>query len=132
MKEYNFPESWPLPDEYLIELGRIFSLWGSLEQTINMAISKLAGYEETYDWRAAVMTAHSNFTQRVDILSTLCDELKTEFPHLSECPKVVGKIKAVQSQRNHYAHGIITFDKETSCVTTAKCGGPGASDNFPG
>jgi hypothetical protein len=45
--------------------------------------SKLAGYEETIDWRAAVLTAHSSFMQRVDILSTLCDELQKQFPHLS-------------------------------------------------
>jgi hypothetical protein len=118
LKEYDFPESWPLPDEYLIELGRILSLWGSLEKAINIGISKLAGYELTMDWRSAVMTAHSNFMQRVDILSTLCDELQGEYPHLSEYPKVVGRIKSVQAQRNQFAHSPIYIDKETGRAMT--------------
>ncbi len=119
MKEHNFPENWPAPQEYLIELGRLFALWGSLESSLVLAISKLAGYEETVDWRAAVLTAHSSFMQRVDILATLCNELQSEYSHLSDYNKVVGRIKTVQSQRNKYAHNSIILDEESGKVITS-------------
>jgi len=81
--KYNLPNNWPAPNQHLIELGRIMALWGILESNVNLAISKLAGYEAIMDWRAAILTAHSNFNQRVDILATLCDELQKDFKHLS-------------------------------------------------
>ena len=31
---------WPLPDEYLIEVGRIAALWASLEVFLNICIGK--------------------------------------------------------------------------------------------
>jgi len=113
------PQNWPAPDEYLIELGRISALWGSLESNVNIAISKLAGYEETLDWRAATLTVHSNFKQRVDILSTLCDELQYEYPHISAYKIVIAKIKKVQTRRNRYAHNAIYFNEETGKVETS-------------
>ena len=119
MSKYDFPNNWPAPNEYLIEMGRIMSLWGCLESNINLAISKLAGYEATMDWRAAVLTAHSNFNQRVDILATLCDELQKEFEHLSKYKPVIDKIRKVQAQRNKYAHNSIFLNEESQKVETA-------------
>jgi hypothetical protein len=119
MKDYKFPENWPAPKEYLVELGRLFALWGGLESSLILAISKLAGYEETMDWRAAVLTAHSSFMQRVDILATLCDELQSEFPHLSDYKKVVERIKSIQVQRNKYAHNSIILDENSGKVVTS-------------
>jgi hypothetical protein len=44
-----------LPNEYLLELGRMVSVWGSLESTTALAISKLAGYDSPTDIRALAM-----------------------------------------------------------------------------
>ena len=74
----NFNPNWPLPDDYLLELGRMVSVWGSLESTTALAIARLAGYDSPTDPRALTMVAHSNFQQRVDIVSALCGQLVEE------------------------------------------------------
>ena len=78
-----FPDNFPVPDEYLLELGRITVLWGSLESSVNHAINYLSGIKPEDRWRVSVLTAHSNFKQRVDIIETLCNELQKTFPNLS-------------------------------------------------
>lgn len=70
------------------------SVWGSLEAYMNVAISKLAGYEVIMDRRALIMVAHSTFQQRVDIVSTLCEQLVPQFPRLGGYKSVVSKIRA--------------------------------------
>lgn len=119
MNQDRLPENWPLPEAYLLEMGRIFALWGSLESSINLAISKLAGYEGTLDWRAAVLTAHSNFQQRVDVLTTFCEQLQHDYQHLSEYKSVVEKIRKVQMRRNQYAHSSIYLNEESGKVQTS-------------
>ena len=119
MTKYNLPNNWPAPNQHLIELGRIMALWGILESNVNLAISKLAGYEAIMDWRAAILTAHSNFNQRIDILATLCDELQKDFTHLSEYKTVISQIRNVQSKRNRYAHNSIFLNEESNKVETA-------------
>lgn len=114
--DWKFPANWPAPEKYLIELGRILSLWGTLESNVNIAISQLAGYQKILDWRAAVLTAHSNFKQRIDIFSTLCDQLQHEHPHLSNYKKVVNRIVKIQKMRNKYAHNSMTWNEEKSRV----------------
>jgi hypothetical protein len=68
----NFNPNWPLPDDYLLELGRMVSVWGSLESTTALAIARLAGYDSPTDPRALTMVAHSNFQQRVDMALSTC------------------------------------------------------------
>jgi hypothetical protein len=93
------------------------SVWGSLEAYMNVAISKLAGYEEIMDRRALIMVAHSTFQQRVDIVSTLCEQLVPEFPILADYKSVVSKIRAAQKARNKFAHNSIVTDEESGKVT---------------
>lgn len=92
------------------------SVWGSLEAYMNVAISKLAGYEVIMDRRALIMVAHSTFQQRVDIVSTLCEQLVPEFPRLGDYKSVVSKIRAAQKARNMFAHNGIVADEETGEV----------------
>lgn len=126
MIRHNLPQDWPLPTAYMIELGRIFVLWGSLESAVNLAISKLAGYEGTLDWRVAVMTAHSNFKQKIDIIATLCDELQHQYSHLSNYKPVINKIRKVQTQRNNYAHNCPFFNQENGKIETASMSARGS------
>tara|TARA_R110000851_G_scaffold160924_1_gene304299 strand:+ start:3391 stop:3915 length:525 start_codon:yes stop_codon:yes gene_type:complete len=114
--KHNLPDNWPLPNEFLSELGRISVLFGLLESNVNLAISKLSGYDGVLDWRSAVTTAHANFKQRVEILETLLHELHDEYPSLKEYSSIIKDLKAVQAGRNKYSHNIMGFDEYTGKV----------------
>lgn len=116
MKRHEFPDNWPAPNQYLLELGRMTTIWGTLESAINVAISKLAGYSRPLDFRALVVVAHSNFQQRVDIVSTLCEQLAPEYPNLATYRQVIAKIEAAQKARNKYAHNAVVTNEETGEV----------------
>lgn len=92
------------------------SVWGSLESYMNVATSKLAGYQLMLDPRALIIVAHSNFQQRLDIVSSLCEHLLPEFPRLRDYQSVVSKIRAAQKARNKFAHNGIVTDEETGDV----------------
>lgn len=113
---YPLPDAWPLPNDFMLELGRLSALFGTLESGVNLGISKLLGYEQTLDWRAATVTAHANFKQRVDMLETLCHGLEEEYPHLNGYEEVLGKIKKVQTRRNKYMHNSLYYDDELKQV----------------
>jgi len=121
MMDRQLPDDWPLPSQYLTELGRITTLFGSLESAVNISISKLAGYQGVLDWRSAVVTAHANFKQRIDILETLCHELHDEgnYHHLKSYKKVLENIKQVQLKRNRYMHNALSFDSESGDVASS-------------
>lgn len=119
MKKKEFPPDWPMPHDYLVEFGRIFQLWGLLEANLDFAISKFLGYEGTLDWRAAIVTAHTSFSQRVDIVATLCEELKNDYPHLSDYKKTLGKLKSIQKRRNKLAHHATGYDSKTGKITAS-------------
>ncbi|MDD2893652.1 MAG: hypothetical protein PHF20_06940 [Halothiobacillaceae bacterium] len=113
----NLAKDFPIPDQYLIELGRITALWGSLEASLNLGIGKLAGFDNLSDPTAFILLAHSSFPQRLDILSALCIELSPYAPHLKDCSVVIGQLKTAQSKRNRYSHNALYYDKDNdSCV----------------
>jgi len=119
MTERFFPDNFPAPDEYLLELGRITALWGSLESSIDLAISKLSGFGESSNWRFHVLIAHSNFKQRVDILETLCHGLQDDHPHLKKYKQTIKLIIQVQSKRNYYLHNGVFLNEENGKVYTS-------------
>lgn len=109
--QFTLPENWPLPDEYMLEIGRLSVNFSTMETGVNLAIGKLMGYEGVHDWRAAVVVAHLNFKQRVDMLETLCHELHDEFPPLAGYVKVLSDIKKAQLGRNRFLHQSMMFDE---------------------
>ena len=117
MNRHDLPNDWPAPNDVLLELGRLTALWGLLETGVDIAISKLAGYEAILDYRATIMVAHSSFRQKVDIVETLCEQLRPEFEHLKEYPTVISLIKKAQKARNKYAHNGVVMDEETGHCT---------------
>jgi len=119
MKRHDFKDHWPAPNDYLLELGRMTAIWGTLESSVNIAISKFAGYESALDFRALIMVAHSNFQQRVDIVSTLCEQLLPEYPKLKNYKAVISKIQAAQKARNKYAHNAVTAHEDTGEVSVS-------------
>lgn len=92
------------------------ALWGTLESAVNVAISKLAGYESSLDYRALILVAHSNFQQRIHMISALCEKLEPNYPNLGSYKKVIEKIESAQKARNKYAHNAIVTDEETRKV----------------
>ena len=92
------------------------ALWGTLESAVNVAISKLAGYESPLDSRALILVAHSNFQQRIHIIGALCEQLAPEYPRLVPYKGVIEKIESAQKSRNKYAHNAVITNDETGQV----------------
>lgn len=111
-KRGEFNTNWPVPDEYLLELGRMVCVWGSLESMTAVAISMLAGFESPTHPVALTMVAHSNFQQRVDVISSLCGQLVDQVPHLKDYEAVIKTIRTAQSGRNKYAHNALSLDED--------------------
>lgn len=116
MNRIDLKEHWPLPNEYLIELGRISSLWGSLEGTVNLCINMLAGYDAVYDYRAAIMLVHANFKQRADILETLLEQVSIEHSNLKGYDKTIKLIARSQKGRNKYIHNMMGLNPDNNKV----------------
>lgn len=120
---HDFADDFPAPNAYLLEVGRMTCIWGTLESAVNIAVSKLAGYQSPLDYRALILVAHSNFQQRVDIISSLCEQLLPNYPALENYKKVISQIEAAQKSRNKYAHNAIVMDPESGKVTISYASG---------
>lgn len=118
IRKLNFSR-WPLSDDYLVEIGRVSALWASLESLLNLCIGKLAGFDELNDPKPFILINHSSFPQKLDILSTLCEQLVREYSGLSEYKSVVSNLKSAQKQRNKYAHNGMAYNPETNRVEMA-------------
>jgi hypothetical protein len=99
----NFSD-WPVPDEFLVEIGRVAALWASLESFLNVCLGKLAGFNDLNDPKPFILITHSSFPQRLDILGALCEQLESEFPQLANYKKVVSQLKSAQATRNRFMH----------------------------
>jgi hypothetical protein len=81
IRKLNFSD-WPLPDNYLIEVGRVSVVWSALESFLNLCIGKLAGFSELEDPKPFILINHASFPQRLDMLGALCEQLVPEYPRL--------------------------------------------------
>lgn len=109
MERLEFASDQPIPDEFLLELGRMTASWTRLEFGLNFVISRLMGFGR-YDVRPVIAFAHANFQQRVDVFAALCDRMQTSHSHLELYQSVLTKIRGAQKGRNKYAHNVITSD----------------------
>jgi hypothetical protein len=87
-------DAWPLPDDYLIEVGRIATVWGALESALNMCLYKLAGFNEVDDPTPFILLAHTNVPQRLDMLGSLCEHLNSAYPSLKEYQPVLAALRS--------------------------------------
>lgn len=113
-------DGWPLPDAYLLEVGRVAALWASLESFLNLCIGKLAGFNDLNDPKAFILVTHSSFPQRLDILSALCEQLVQEFQNLKGYEGVVQKLRQAQKLRNDFMHYGMAENPESGHVEMAK------------
>ncbi len=106
-------DGWPLPDDYLRELGRVAALWAELESFVNMCIGKLAGFNELNDPKPFILVTHASFPQRLDMLGSLCEELASDFPHLKDAKTVLGLLRSAQTARNRFVHHTMGVNQDT-------------------
>ena len=112
-------EGWPLPNEFLLELGRLTAIWSALESSLQIYIGKLLGFDDLNDKKPFILLTHASFPQKLDILASLCNELSSRFPHLREHPKVIAQLKSAQQSRNRYIHNVIEVDSPSTKAVLA-------------
>jgi hypothetical protein len=113
-------DGWPLPDTYLLEMGRVAALWATLESFLNLCIGKLAGFNNLNDPKAFILVTHSSFPQRLDILSALCEQLVQEFLNLKGYEVVVRQLRQAQKLRNDFMHYGMAENPESGQIEMAK------------
>lgn len=113
-------EGWPLPNEFLIEIGRVSVLWVALENFLGVCIGKLAGFDEILDPKPFILVTHSTFPQKLDILSALCAHLCLSYPNLKGHIDTISKLKSAQKARNKFLHNTIGPDPSTGKMQLAQ------------
>lgn len=113
-------DGWPLPDSYLLEVGRVAALWATLESFLNLCIGKLAGFNDLNDPKAFILVTHSNFPQRLDILSALCEQLVQKFPNLKSYETVIHQLRKAQKLRNDFMHYGMSENPDSGYVEMAR------------
>lgn len=119
LAKLNF-EGWPLPDAYLVEIGRVAALWATLESFLNLCIGKLAGFNDLNDPKAFILVTHSSFPQRLDMFAALCEQLVKDFQNLRGYSAVVQQLRQAQKLRNDYMHYGMALNEESGQVEMAK------------
>lgn len=103
-----------------MEIGRMSLLWSTLESGVNFYIAKLLGYDNQFDSRPAIATAHANFKQRQDILTTLCEQLHEQYPMLKDYERTMKLIDSASKGRNKFVHGSLSLNTDTQQIELAK------------
>lgn len=111
--------NWPLDETILAELGRISALWVLLEQTMNMCIGKLSGFDVLSDPKSFILVNHSSFPQKLDMLEALCNELGDNFQHLKKYKLAIGKLNEAKNLRNQFLHNTIGVNQESGDLEVA-------------
>lgn len=111
--------NWPLPDEFLREVGRLSVLWTGLDDQLNTCIGKLAGFNDLLDMRPFILVKHSSFQQKLDVLSSLCEHLLAKYPWLQSYKNVVSQIKSAQTLRNRFVHNALVQSEDGKSVEIA-------------
>jgi hypothetical protein len=107
---------WPVPDKFLIEIGRVAALWASLESFLNVCIQKLVGFNDLNDPTPFILLAHTNFPQRLDMLGALCERLCPKFAQLRAYKSVISTLRKAQASRNRLMHHGVFHDVGTDRV----------------
>lgn len=119
-QRHQFKSDWPIPEDFMLELGRMTTVWAGLENGLLLYISRLAGYDALIDPRAAILLAHTSFQQRIEKLESLCELLSTNFPHLNDYKKAIRKLELAQKARNKYSHNPITYNEKTTELNVSR------------
>ena len=116
-------KNWPIPDNYLIEVGRMSALWSSLEGQLNVGIGKLAGFDDVADPTPFILLVHSSFPQRLDVLGALCEQLAPHAPGLAQYKETISQLRAAQQLRNRYVHNGMHYEEGTCYISEGSARG---------
>jgi hypothetical protein len=100
-----------LPDDWLVEIGRVTQSWATFEQLFNLMLQKLAGFDDPFDPTFTILVAHSSMPQRLDMFASLCAAYVDRRPYLAKYREVIGQIREAQAARNRFTHNTIVLDE---------------------
>lgn len=101
----NEERSLKLPDEYLTEIGRVCYQWSILEFTFNLWLIKLVDLDFNSP-RSQAVFAHMTFPVKLDLFAALVNDLKSDFPMLSDYKKILEMLRKSQKDRNEVIHAL--------------------------
>ncbi len=109
-----------LPDDYLIEIGKVSVQWSMLEMVFDLCSIKLAGMDAD-EARAMAVFAHMPFQMKLDVFGAMVDSLQTNYPRLKSYAEVLSLVRQAQSARNKIIHarwshknGVVTIGRMTA------------------
>jgi hypothetical protein len=109
----------PLPDEVLLELGRITASWAGLEKLLNDVLKKLASSDAYLESGVILPFRQASFLQRLHVFGSYCGQLALEHPYLNKYRKIQERLKTVRGLRNRFIHNELTFNRETGTIELA-------------
>lgn len=98
------------PDEYILALGKLVTNSARLEQYLNTLIGKIAGFNDLGDPTPFILVNHTAVSQKIDILSAMCEEQLPSYPHLKNYKEVMSEARSAIALRNKYVHNSFLFD----------------------
>ena len=103
---------WPIPRAYLIEIGRIVSLWAVLENLLNFGLGRLCGVDPR-DPKQLVLFEHLSIPQKLDILGALANIDEECGVDNQELSNALAKVRRAQGERNKFLHNPVILDEES-------------------
>jgi hypothetical protein len=95
-------------EAHLLAIGKVASNWSRLEQTLAMALWRLAGVDNK---TGTCLTAQiPNSARMLDALLALANLRGASDTWLNNITKFAGKTLGLQEQRNRVVHDVWTFD----------------------
>jgi hypothetical protein len=113
-------KNWPMPDSYLLELGRLSGAWAILESSLEIYLGKVSGFDDFNDPTPFILTKHSSFPQKLDMLAALCEHLLPNHPGLADYRSVVSDLRSAQTSRNRFIHNGMSLNPESGNVEMAR------------
>lgn len=92
----------PVPDEYLLELGRLVQMGNTAEMVMVGTISLLLGHATPANRLARIMVAHSTAQQRLHAIEALFEQVALVNDDLDGYEKAVGDLRRALAAKTKY------------------------------
>lgn len=108
-----------IPDEYLRAIGQVVLTWNSLEALVHLALVKLLG-SDSLEGRSHAVFAPMSFPQKLDVLTTLMDqmEIPANHPFGRYKTEVHPLLTEAQAQRDLLLHSLWGVKDGEVCVSS--------------
>jgi hypothetical protein len=109
-------DGWPLPNDYLVEVGRIALMWARLETLVMNSVANFSGLENLADPRNFIVYSRPNFGENIQLLEALCDHLLPTNPNLHGYQQVLDQLRDAQGAMALYTRGGMNPNPGTGAV----------------